>query len=457
MSSPIVHELPTALDPLTALQSIADWPQVVLFESVRREGRQSRYSFLTADPLWTSRLMSPRIDRDPFAEIRQRLPDGVTTVTGLPPFQGGVVGLLSYEFGRCFEKLPELAHDEFGRPAMVAGLYDWVLCWDHEQQRSWIIVHNLDGRPDTERLQQVHSALERGPVRSQASGLTARAKTISTPAHPVSGVITSNFSRPGYQDAVARVIELIKAGDVFQANLSQRLLTPATIDPLSLYERLRSRNPAPFAAYYAVDDWAIVSASPERFLQVHQEFVTTRPIKGTRQRRITPEADLITRDELRESEKDRAENVMIVDLLRNDLSRVCRAGSIAVPELCEVEAYETVQHLVSEVRGELADGKDFWDLLQATFPGGSITGAPKVRAMEIITELEQVARGPYCGCLFYSGFDGTADSNILIRTFTHCGGWIQCPVGGGIVVQSDPADEYAETMHKAEGMLRALK
>ena len=213
---------------------------------------------------------------------------------------------------------------------------------------------------------------------------------------------------------------------------------PAEIDPLSLYGRLRTCNPAPFAAYLAEDDWAVISASPERFLRVDQGRVETRPIKGTRQRHSGPEADLYTRDELRESDKDQAENVMIVDLLRNDLSRVCRPGSINVPRLCAVETYQTVQHLVSEVTGELGHGEDFWSLLAATFPGGSITGAPKIRAMEIIRELEQVARGAYCGTMFYCGFDGTADSSILIRTFTHRRGWIQCPVGGGIIAQSDP-------------------
>ena len=196
--------------------------------------------------------------------------------------------------------------------------------------------------------------------------------------------------------------------------------------------------------------------SPERFLRVDGREVETRPIKGTRQRSSAPEADLYTRDELRESAKDQAENVMIVDLLRNDLSRVCRPGTIRVPQLCAVETYETVQHLVSEVRGELREGCDFFDLLAATFPGGSITGAPKVRAMEIIHELEQRPRGPYCGSLFWCGFDGQADSSILIRTMLHRAGRVSFGVGGGVVAQSDPAAEYNETLHKAAGMLRAI-
>jgi para-aminobenzoate synthetase component I len=252
-----------------------------------------------------------------------------------------------------------------------------------------------------------------------------------------------------------RVRELSR--DVFQVNLSQRLLHPARASSVELYCRLRERNPAPFAGYFACDDWAVVSASPERFVSVRDGEVETRPIKGTRRRRIEPEADLYTRDELRESEKDQAENVMIVDLLRNDLSRVCAPGTVRVPQLCAVETYETVQHLVSEIRGRLAPSHDVWDLLRAAFPGGSITGAPKVRAMEIIAELEPTVRGPYCGSLFYAGFDGTLDSSILIRTFTCRHGWVQCPVGGGIVAQSDPEDEYDETLHKAEGMLRALR
>ena len=271
----------------------------------------------------------------------------------------------------------------------------------------------------------------------------------------------SNFSRDEYLRAVERVIEYIRAGDVFQVNLSQRLLFPAREDPLALYLRLRQLNPAPFAGYFSCDDWTIASASPERFVCVQDNVVETRPIKGTRRRRHRPEADLFTEDELRESEKDQAENVMIVDLLRNDLSKVCTPGSIRVPSLCAVESYETVQHLVSVVLGTLDQDSagrqlDAWDLLAAIFPGGSITGAPKVRAMEIIAELEPTARGPYCGSLFYVGFDGSADSNILIRTFTVRRGWIQCCVGGGIVAQSDPAAEYEETLHKAAGMLRAL-
>ena len=220
---------------------------------------------------------------------------------------------------------------------------------------------------------------------------------------------------------------------------------------------MRERNPATFAGYFDAGPCQIVSASPERFLQVVDGQVEARPIKGTRGRIARAEADLFAGDDLRQSEKDQAENVMIVDLMRNDISRVCRAESVHVSQLCGLEVYETVQHLVSAVRGQLKEGLTALDLLRGAFPGGSVTGAPKVRAMQIIAELEPTARGPYCGSLGYLGFDGSMDTSILIRTITAAGRWWQIPVGGGIVAQSVPQREYEETWHKAEGMLRALE
>ena len=269
--------------------------------------------------------------------------------------------------------------------------------------------------------------------------------------------LVSNFSAAGYRRTVARVVDYIHAGDVFQVNLSQRLLLPARDDPISLYRRLRQRNPAPFAAYFDAGDFQICSASPERFLRVLDRQVEARPIKGTRPRTTRPEADLFAAADLQQSEKDRAENIMIVDLLRNDLSKVCTPESVQVTQLCGLEQYAYVQHLVSVIHGQLREDATAIGLLRGAFPGGSITGAPKVRAMEIIAELEATARGAYCGSLAYFGFDGTADTSILIRTITAGRGWWQFPVGGGIVAQSHPDREYEETWHKAEGMLRALK
>jgi para-aminobenzoate synthetase component 1 len=268
--------------------------------------------------------------------------------------------------------------------------------------------------------------------------------------------LTSNFSRNGYLEATRRCIEYIHAGDVFQVNLSQRLLHQATDDSIRLYRRLRERNPAPMAAYLDLGDSQVLSASPERFVRVVDRVVQTRPIKGTRTRTIRPEADLFAGDDLKQSEKDRAENVMIVDLMRNDLARVCRPQSVEVTQLCELETFAYVQHLVSTVTGRLRDDCSSLELLRAAFPGGSVTGAPKIRAMEIIAELEPTVRGPYCGSIGYVSFDGSMDTSILIRTITAAGGWWQLPVGGGIVAQSNPELEYEETWHKAEGLLRAV-
>ncbi len=468
----IAYELESvpSLDDLLPL--FADWPGLVVFDSAKTSPQLGRYSYLTADPFRTFELAKARLGIEPFAEIRAALATFPTeSRPELPPFQGGAAGILSYELGRCFENLPEVPHDELEIPHLAVGLYDWVLAWDHLENRCWVISQ---GFPETEpgrrerqareRAEQVMRAIESRSMEPGESLLDVRPRSgergyreLTAPFYPAPGPagLLSNFSRASYLTAVERVIEYIRAGDIFQANLAQRLMYPSDEPPLALYQRLRQRNPAPFAGCFFRDDWAVLSASPERFIQLDENGIAeTRPIKGTRRRRNHPEIDLFTADELRESEKDKAENVMIVDLLRNDLSRVCRPGSIRVPQLCAVENYETVQHLVSVVQGQLKLGHDAWDLLRATFPGGSITGAPKVRAMEIIAELEQVARGPYCGSLFYVGFDGRCDSNILIRTFVVRRGWVQCSVGGGITVQSEPEAEYHETLHKAAGMLR---
>jgi para-aminobenzoate synthetase component 1 len=267
----------------------------------------------------------------------------------------------------------------------------------------------------------------------------------------------SNFEPGGYRSVVQDVIDYIHAGDVFQVNIAQRLLHPAISEPIDLYSALRAVNPAPFGAFYDLGTQQICSTSPERFLRVRDRTVETRPIKGTRPRFDRPEAQLFSGAELRGSDKDLAENVMIVDLMRNDLSRTCADDSVSVSQLCAVETYQFVQHLVSVVQGRLRDDASLIDLISTSFPGGSITGAPKVRAMEIISELEPTARGAYCGCLGYLGFDGSLDLNILIRTVTVSDGWWQFPVGGGIVAQSVPYREYEETWHKAAGILEAIQ
>jgi para-aminobenzoate synthetase component 1 len=283
------------------------------------------------------------------------------------------------------------------------------------------------------------------------------------PTHPVPDVtganrlgLRSTFTRTAYEHAVARVIEYIFAGDIFQANLSQRLEAPLVGTPLDLYRRLRSRNPAPFAAFLDFGELVVASSSPERFLRVEDGHVEARPIKGTRPRGVGPEHDAALALALAESDKDHAENVMIVDLLRNDLSRVCEPGSVRVPELFALEHYATVHHLVSTVVGDLVPTRDAADLLRAAFPGGSITGAPKVRAMQIIAELEPTRRGVYCGAIGYWSVTGGFDTSIVIRTYLVLGDVVYFQVGGGIVADSEPEQEYRETLDKARGLIAAL-
>lgn len=461
---PLVLELHPPPDPESSFQRLCGRAHCLFLDSALRHGELGRYSFLAASPFEYLELPLAAANLDQVEERLRRY--RAENVAGLPPFQGGAAGLLSYDLGRTLERLPAPRFDEFAVPALAIGFYDVVLAFDHAQNRAWLISH---GFPETDgsarydrasaRLAQIQAWLN-GPEEPLAQVSIAnplqRHELAPQFAMPAREGLLSNLSADDYLRAAARAVEYIRAGDVFQVNLAQRLLHPARDESAALYLRLRQRNPATFAGYFDLGQMQIVSASPERFVSVRGREVEARPIKGTRQRSPHPEADLFAGDELKQSEKDRAENVMIVDLLRNDLSRVCTPESVRVTELCRLESYQYVQHLVSAVRGTLAPEYSPLDLVRAAFPGGSITGAPKVRAMEIIAELEPTARGAYCGSLGYLGFDGAMDLSILIRTITAARGWWQLPVGGGIVAQSDPQREYEETWHKARGMLQAL-
>lgn len=464
---PVVEELVPAPQPEQIFLRLSRLPHCLFLDSAFQDPRLGRYSFLAADPFDYLRL--PADGSDGLAELAARMSRYRTdALPGLPPFQGGAAGLLSYDLGRSLETLPRPAADEFEVPALAVGFYDVVVALDHVEHSAWIISQ---GFPELDparrrtraarRLAEIRRWLRASPVERSRHALPRRPKVPAgklATQYPAAGraPLTSSLSRDLYLRAVERAIRYVYAGDVFQVNLAQRLLYPARDDAVSLYLRLRRCNPAPFAGYFDVGDFQIVSASPERFLRVSSGQVETRPIKGTRPRASDPQHARRAVRELHASEKDRAENVMIVDLLRNDLSRVCRPESVRVSQLCRLETYQYVFHLVSAVCGRLRDECDAVDLIRAAFPGGSITGAPKVRAMEIIAELEPTARGAYCGSLGYLGFDGSLDLSILIRTITAGRGWWQAPVGGGIVAQSDPQAEYEETWHKAEGLLRAF-
>jgi para-aminobenzoate synthetase component 1 len=349
-------------------------------------------------------------------------------------------------------------------PDTTIGIYDWVIAWDHQHGKAWLIS---TGVPDVgparenraqERMRFVLAALNGPEGRPPRMTPLPRRTTAPTSSVDPESMFRSTFDQAGYEKAVARVVEYILAGDVFQVNLSQRFEAPASGDPFELYRTLRTINPAPFSAFLDFGDTVIASASPERFLRYDPttRAVETRPIKGTRPRGGTPGEDAALIEALRTSAKDRAENVMIVDLLRNDLSRVCEPGSVEVPSLLAVETHPTVHHLVSTVTGTLEQGRTVRDLLRATFPGGSVTGAPKIRAMEIIAELEPTRRGPYCGSIGYWSLTGALDTSIVIRTYVVVGDTVYFHAGGGIVADSNPQAEYRETMDKAKALMEAL-
>ena len=471
-TDPYVESLPHGLTASIAFDRLEHLPNRCWLDSALVGDKQSRYSFLVADPI--DILSVDRVVADPLAKLEQWLATyRSNTAPGLPPFQGGVAGFLGYELGRCFERVPPAKHNEFDLPLATLALYDVVLAWDHDTDNGWIISQ---GFPESSNPQ---ARMERARRRcAEFQQLLAQESTnpvATRPARPMHQVhamahgLTApqfetrlgcgwlgNFDSQGFRDGVQRARDYIFAGDIFQVNLSQRLLCPARCDSASLYQRLRLINAAPFAGYFDIGSAQIISASPERFLQVRDAWIETRPIKGTRRRSGDAGIDQSIADELQNSEKDRSENIMIVDLLRNDLSRICEIDSLKVTQLCEVETFPFVLHLVSCIRARLRPGASITELVAAIFPGGSITGAPKIRAMEIIAELEPTVRGPYCGSLGYFSSDGSMDWNILIRTLTASRGWWQFQVGGGIVADSVPEQEEEETWTKAAGLVAAI-
>jgi para-aminobenzoate synthetase component 1 len=435
-------------------EAFRDLPGLVLLESAR-PGRNARWTYLTADPV--AILETPAAGPDPFAVARRlvaRLDRTVVVPADAPPFLGGLVGFLGYDLGASLEHLPAIAPADQDLPPLRLALHDWVVAWDRRTGHAWLAGRALDGdgRRLARRLDDVHARLV-APVRVRPE-----------PAAPGPIVFRSGIERRAYEAGVERIQRHISDGDIYQANLTRRLEAPFEGDPWDLYRRLRTGDPSLFSAYLDLGPSqltghprALLSASPEPFLSVDAEgVVKADPIKGTRPRGRDAATDRALARELLSSDKDRAENVMIVDVLRNDLGRVCRPGSVRVPRLCRLERTATVQHLVSTVTGVLADGHDPFDLVAASFPGGSITGAPKIRAMEILEGLEPVRRGPYTGAIGWIGPDGAMQTSIVIRTFVADGHRLTLHVGGGITWKSDPAAEWEETVTKARGPLGAI-
>jgi para-aminobenzoate synthetase component 1 len=398
-------------EPFAAALNLRDEPGLVLLESRPGFGALGRRSFLAARP-------------------RELATTGLADLERLG--QGWWAGWLSYDLGRQVEALPALAEDDLGLPPLALGRYDAWLEFDHERRA---VVLRGEGEGDL-----LIRALGRTP------GMLV---------HRAIAAWDSSLPRDRYERAVERAVEYVRAGDVFQVNLSQRLAADWGGDPFALYARLRETSPAPFMALVRLGGADVISASPERFLGVRGDRIETRPIKGTRPRGGDPAADESLAAELAASEKDRAENVMIVDLARNDLGRVARYGSVAVERLSELERHPGVHHLVSTVSARLRAGVEPADVIRATFPPGSVTGAPKVRAMEIIDELEPVRRGPYCGAIGWIDGCGDLELSVAIRTFVATRGSLHLHVGGAVTAESEPAGEWQETMHKAARLLEA--
>jgi para-aminobenzoate synthetase component I len=437
------------VDPAHAFAAFADDPVAVLLDSADHADERGRYAYIAADPYAIIDWRLAESPDDPFGTLERALPPKIETDPDLPPFQTGAVGFVGYETGGALERLPDPRPAGPSLPDLFFGLYDTIAAFDLKQKRAWVVATDVAGsrEPAPLRLENFARRLAAAPPMPDDPG-TGSAWTFETP-------------RAAYEAKVERAIDYIRAGDIYQANLSQRFLSrlPAGLSTAALYRRIRRNNPAPFAAHLNVGNGrTILSASPERFLRLDSlGSIESRPIKGTRRRGTDAKTDMVLGAELMASAKDRAENLMIVDLLRNDLSRVARIGSVGVPVLCGLESFATVHHLVSVIEARLRPSLGPVDLLRAAFPGGSITGAPKIRAMEIIHELEGSRRGPYCGTIAWIGFDGAMDSSIVIRTLIVDGAQVILQAGGGIVADSDPAAEYTETLDKARALMQCLE
>lgn len=449
-----LQELPYFEDSAALFLPWADRRWAVFLDSGFPHSRQGRFDIIAADPVTTLVTRGPlteirsgaairRSSEDPFRLVSAALVNGTPPVAGLP-FCGGAIGYFGYDLARRLERLPSRAADIEAIPDMVVGIYEWSVIVDHQERRTYLVGA---GASDTLRTRWPH--LVKAFSQIQTLGWRLGAFTIL-------GETEVSLDMVAYAQAFQRIQHYIQEGDCYQVNLAMRFSAACRGNPWVAYQHLRTFNPAPYSAYLNFPQVQVLSSSPERFLKVTAGKVETKPIKGTRPRVQEAVRDATQVLELRDSLKDRAENLMIVDLLRNDIGKNCEPGSVHVPKLFEIESYATVHHMVSTVRGQLLAGHGALDLLRGCFPGGSITGAPKIRAMEIIEELEPTRRGIYCGSIGYVGFDGNMDSNIAIRTLVHAGNNVRFWAGGGIVTDSRAELEFQECHHKAAALVRLL-
>jgi len=472
-----LREEKPGFDPAAAYRAIRGGEYSFLLESARVDEKTGRYSFLGADPYMIFKSTGESVDiirdgrratlvRPPLPKLRELMENyRVLPEPGYPPFIGGCIGFFSYDFVHNFEKLPRISHDDLGIPDAFFIFIDSLIAYDHIEKTSFIMAN-----PGASDRKLGYSEPEDGdwPILydKAAEKILKLSEKISgiSKNERISGPTAAGIKaeplipKEDYERMVLRAKGYIAAGDIFQANLSQRLSADVTgIDAFDIYSVLRDVNPSPFACYLDFPGVKIVSSSPERLVRVSGRTVDTRPIAGTRPRGKGVPGDAAMRAELLLNEKERAEHIMLIDLERNDLGRVCDFGSVRVDELMVTEDYSHVIHIVSNVTGRLAEGKDAFDVIRAAFPGGTITGVPKVRCMEIIDELEPVARGPYTGSVGYISYNGDMDLNIVIRTFVIKDDKAYVQVGAGIVADSDPEREYYETLHKAEALIKTLE
>jgi len=471
---PVCRELAADLDtPVSLLLRLGQTPPTFLLESVERGENLGRYSFMG---LGHSRVLETRGNQatisngdstedtvtlqegqDPLHLIQDILSQRkAVTIPGLPPFCGGAVGYLSYDTVRFFEELPQPDEDELDVPDGIFLFTDTMLAFDHVQHKMKIIANAyVDGDADAAYEEAI------AKIEDIIAGLSAplppeSQKLISTDFDPVGKELTSNFSREEFMGMVSAAKEYIAAGDAIQIVLSQRLRRTTTARPFDIYRALRMLNPSPYMFFFDFGDFQLIGSSPEVLGKSQGDRAISRRIAGTRPRGKTEEEDQALITELLADPKERAEHVMLVDLARNDLGRVCRYGTVRVPELMVIEKYSHVSHIVSEVEGRLSPGEDAFSLLRASFPAGTVSGAPKIRAMEIIAELERTRRGPYAGAVGYFDFSGNMDTCITIRTMVMKGNTVYLQGGAGIVADSDPATEYQETMNKTKALERAI-
>ncbi|PKH26900.1 aminodeoxychorismate synthase component I [Enterobacterales bacterium CwR94] len=448
--SPVYHALDYQTDAITRLFApFAQLPWAMLLHSGNAEHQDNRFDIIVADPCVTLTTRGDNTEtvrngkvthstRDPLVLLQQALDDLALTAESREdlPFQGGALGLWGYDLGRRFEALPQVASADVKTPDMAVGLYDWAIIADHALQKLTLICH--------------------GDIDARLAWLAAQQSPLRRPFQ-LTGQWQSNMDRATYGEKFHCVQEWLHSGDCYQVNLAQRFCAPYEGDEWLAYLRLSQQNRAPFSAWIRLPDSHLLSLSPERFLSLDQGSITTRPIKGTLPRLADPLADREQAERLANSPKDRAENLMIVDLMRNDIGRVAQPGSVRVPQLFAVEAFPAVHHLVSTITASLKPGLQASDLLRACFPGGSITGAPKVRAMQIIEALEPHRRNAWCGSIGYISLCGRMDTSITIRTLIAEKGHLFCAAGGGIVADSQVDAEYQETFDKLNRILPCLQ